>query len=631
MIFWKKQNKKSASEEINQKLSELPQQETPQNFIYLLENYPLQQTTLSLEKILSDWSIDNILGLGKQLATLEDNKLFFKFIEQFFVCKEEPETVIFSLQILANVKSKKITDCLFDKYLEIFPAHKVDAIFSIAVRKEHPDAETIALMSGTCAIPFLWLWQKTLKNRQSKIRLETTKILGLFPWQQTKIAGLLVSLLEDKKSEICKAAAFSLARLGKYAVPSLIKTLVKKDSRTRTLAIWSLGKIGEDAANAIPYLVSSLSDEDTKVVRNAKWALENIGESARDSILESLAAVENAKQRIALLSLVANFPPSEDIVEILLNLIDKPNDDSREAVIRCLGKMKDKAKPAIKKLKKLSKSKIPAVKLAAIFALSQIEDKHQDLHPMLFQLCSDESPDIRQEAIQLTVNIAKKSSKTQRILMQSLDDKDNKVKKSAIESLPGLPEVDKKMLSKLRSYLLEDDRDLRLAIMKTMLDLDVKDYESIGPLINILQSGDDSECNEYALLNLQAIGERSVIPLMKVLGKNTKLRKQISNTIAEISEPAVPKLLGLLKGKNANIRKSAIKILERIGQPAIPGLVNALKEDNFWIKKAATIALINIKENVSEQLVELLKSDNKEWRQAGLAVLKEIHIDTLER
>ena len=65
--------------------------------------------------------------------------------------------------------------------------------------------------------------------------------------------------------------------------------------------------------------------------------------------------------------------------------------------------------------------------------------------------------------------------------------------------------------------------------------------------------------------------------------------------------------------------------------PAIPGLVSALKEDNFWIKKAATIALINIKENVSEHLVELLKSDNKEWRQAGLAVLKEIHIDTLER
>lgn len=635
MKFWKNQNKKNATEEIQNNILELPQSSNiPKTFIDLLEKYSIQQVTLSFEKNLDKWTTDTIIELGKELVSLDKNKIFIQFLEQFFVSKEEAGTVIFALQILSNTKNEKIITNFHQKFLEIFSSKKIEAIFSIAVKKEHPDIEVISLMRGTCAIPFLWLWQKTIQNRQTKIRLETIKLLGDFEWQQSKIASLLVPLLEDKKSEICKAAAISLSKLGKYAVPSLIKTLVKKenveDFRTRTLVTWSLGKIGADAINAIPYLISCLSDNNSKVVRNAKWAMENMGEDAREQIIESITSIRNKDQKIVLIELLSSLEPTDEIAKVLVTFLNKKGDNVVEASIRALGKMKAKGKIAIPKLKKFTKSTLPSLKLAAIFALSQIEDKNQDLHPVLFKLCTDESPIIRQEALELTVNIAKSASKTQKLLMQSLDDKDENVKKSAIESLSSLDDVDGEILKKLPSYLLEDNKNIRLAIMKTMLDLEMKDSSSIVNLISILQTNDDPEINEYALLNLGIIGEKSVAPLMKVLNKNTKLRKQIINTITEIGEPAVAKLLGLLKGKNANIRKSAIKILENIGEVAIPGLVSALKEDNFWIKKAATIALINIKENVTVHLRDMLKSDNKEWQESALAVLKEIHIDTIE-
>lgn len=78
-----------------------------------------------------------------------------------------------------------------------------------------------------------------------------------------------------------QAAAVSLATAGKSAVPALVKALDHQDWQVRAAAVFALGQIGPDAAEAKDRLQTvAEKDENTSVRDAAAFALDAIAEKS---------------------------------------------------------------------------------------------------------------------------------------------------------------------------------------------------------------------------------------------------------------------------------------------------------------------------------------------------------------
>jgi hypothetical protein len=83
-----------------------------------------------------------------------------------------------------------------------------------------------------------------------------------------------------------REAAYELARIGRPAVPTLIRRLRDDQGIVREAVAFALAQIGEEAAAAVPELTGRLHDEDWSVRETAAYALGRIGEAAAPAVPE---------------------------------------------------------------------------------------------------------------------------------------------------------------------------------------------------------------------------------------------------------------------------------------------------------------------------------------------------------
>lgn len=81
-----------------------------------------------------------------------------------------------------------------------------------------------------------------------------------------------------------ETAADALARIGKPAVPALVRTLDDPDANARVQAANALARLGPAAADAVPALTEALDDPDPLVRQAAARALGQIGPAAESAI-----------------------------------------------------------------------------------------------------------------------------------------------------------------------------------------------------------------------------------------------------------------------------------------------------------------------------------------------------------
>ena len=98
----------------------------------------------------------------------------------------------------------------------------------------------------------------------------------------------LIKALKDSDKDVRKAAAEALGKIGdKSAVPALIKALKDGYWQVRTAAAAALGKIGDKSA--VPALIEALKDKDSDVRTAAAEALGTIGDTrAVPALIEAL-------------------------------------------------------------------------------------------------------------------------------------------------------------------------------------------------------------------------------------------------------------------------------------------------------------------------------------------------------
>src|SRR5262249_28182326 len=144
---------------------------------------------------------------------------------------------------------------------------------------------------------------KALADKSDAVRRKAAYALGRIDPEPEKVVPALIAALDDSDNDVGQAAASTLPKMGKAAVPALMDAMKSDKVKLRNTAIIVLGQIGGEAEKAIPQLKAFLLNPDKGAAEHAADALAGIGTPAV-ATLQAAAEDENPKTRsLALRSL----------------------------------------------------------------------------------------------------------------------------------------------------------------------------------------------------------------------------------------------------------------------------------------------------------------------------------------
>ena len=123
-------------------------------------------------------------------------------------------------------------------------------------------------------IPIL---KKMLSDNEPRLRYAAIVTLSNIKPEMFEIIPKLADLLREDESSIVKtAAAYALCKIGKAAVPELVRSLESEDKSVRCLSAFTLGNMGCIADEAIAALSARLEETDNIVRLTAAKAIRSI-------------------------------------------------------------------------------------------------------------------------------------------------------------------------------------------------------------------------------------------------------------------------------------------------------------------------------------------------------------------
>lgn len=157
----------------------------------------------------------------------------------------------------------------------------------------------------------------------------------------------------------------------------------------------------------------------------------------------------------------------------------------------------------------------------------------------------------------------------------------------------------------------------------------IGDAKAVEPLIQILKDkSEDFDTLKYTSSALANIGEPAVLPLIGLLGNEDRdIGERVENTLVEMGKPAVLPLIKALEDVNHWIRYRAVRILGRIGDNrAVDPIIQALLHDeSSGVRYEAAVALGELGDSRAiGPLTTALNDENESVRQAAARALKKI-------
>lgn len=225
----------------------------------------------------------------------------------------------------------------------------------------------------------------------NEIPREAITVLGSYG---ADAAPAVTALIEELRRGCTNEAGDALGKIGKAAVPKLVKTLGDRDPRgfpfespvnlpsriahTRLGAARSLGLIGPDAQDAVVPLLGLLDETDDGIERNRDLifrAIESIGKAPRETlaVLVRLLKSPESRKRALAIALLSSVGEEEAFVAISEALCDADREIRAMAVGRLSGSGEvTKFASIIPKLAEALTAKDPEVRLFAARALGDI-------------------------------------------------------------------------------------------------------------------------------------------------------------------------------------------------------------------------------------------------------------------
>ncbi|MFO0916745.1 MAG: HEAT repeat domain-containing protein [Planctomycetaceae bacterium] len=230
-------------------------------------------------------------------------------------------------------------------------------------------------------------------------------LVDIGPSAQSAVPALIMAL-DDTKGAVTVAAAGALGRIGKAAVPELVKKL--KEPQFQQLVATVLAEIGPDAAEAAPGLLELAKSGGPETRREAILALAQIGPAAKQTAPE------------------------------LIKLLNDESFPFRGAVAFALGKMEAKeAIPALKQVVDAPKDSM--LRLSSIWALLQFDPNNPEYAaiavPRLAAALTDERPRVRKEVATTLGRLGAQAAKAVPDLQKALNDEIPEVRVEVIAAL----------------------------------------------------------------------------------------------------------------------------------------------------------------------------------------------------
>jgi HEAT repeat protein len=225
-----------------------------------------------------------------------------------------------------------------------------------------------------------------LKSETPGIRREAAMALGQIGPAAAPAVAALTELLDSELGQI--GATYALAQIGppaKSAEEGIKKNIMSKDPILRNFSRWALVKLNPDDQDllkrTVDYLVKGLTDEDVRVREGVVRALDDLDPPqevmvpAFQRAMEGADAetVSNALDAIALVG----HPEVPRLIEAL------KYEGVRAKVVGLLGRMGEKAAPAVGALVELIGDEDEDVRHEVFFALAKIGPAAKDAVPAL--------------------------------------------------------------------------------------------------------------------------------------------------------------------------------------------------------------------------------------------------------
>ena len=342
-----------------------------------------------------------------------------------------------------------------------------------------------------------------------------------------------------------KAVASALVKIGPPAVDPLLAALKHADVEVRTLAAWSLGRLGDK--RAVGLLAAALKDKDEQVRAAAAGALKGI---ADPGAVQALAEA----------------------------MTDQASDvgDSAAEAMTALGPA------AVQPLIAALKDKDPRVRARAAGALGELADQ-QAVAPLVAALKDDDErvPRLAAEAL------AKIGPPAAKPLIAALADSDAKLRMLAAEALGELRDM--RAIKPMMALLIDSDRQVRMSAVRA---LDRMGWEPLTPAQKadyLIAQGAWDELTQLRPAPVERIAQ-------ELRAADPELRASAAGALRGLADPrGVTPLIAALKDPDADVRHAVAWALVEIGQPAIKPLADTLKDPDGRMRKAAAEVLQELK------------------------------------
>ncbi len=381
---------------------------------------------------------------------------------------------------------------------------------------------------GPDAMPILF---PCIKDTQVQVRMATVTALEKIRTPAAVMA--LLRMLFDSDAVVYDAAGEALARIGKVAVPGLLKVLQTQQPAARGVAVETLGKIGDAAA--VPALIQCLGDHSTP------WlAGQPINQMA--ALALRMIGTEHALQAVKIWQTEGRVP---DKHELLLN-----DEDTKPVP----GTPKPTPYPTVlgQILRRLRQKTIKG---------TDREEAARALREYAKAQRGRRDPALVEELVRL------------------LGDEDWFVRSAGAEALGWLR--DAQSIGPLIKTLNDPAWTVRIAVIYALAEL--KDTQ-IAPYILPCLQDEQSQVREVAAEALGVLGnQQTVEALITALNDQDEfVRQRVAQALGLLRSPlATPALLHALEDRHKGVRWNAVVALGRIAPPeAVPALIRRLNDED---------------------------------------------------
>jgi hypothetical protein len=180
-----------------------------------------------------------------------------------------------------------------------------------------------------------------LKSKDSSLRLNAAKTLGLFGADAKDVLIPLLDAVDDREERVRLWAVMDLGRIGPdaaKAVPRLIQVVEEEADKgvQGIAAVEALGRIGPASKGAVPILTKVLQRKHHNINWTAAKALGEIGADAKDAIPVLAEALRSDEDRVQENAAIALCKIGGDGVSVLLRALDDSSWRIQKAAVMAL-------------------------------------------------------------------------------------------------------------------------------------------------------------------------------------------------------------------------------------------------------------------------------------------------------